>query len=236
MTADLSCAVCGSMDRLKSGKCRECNRKRAAAWRKANPERNRANIKAWEEKNRERLLKAKKAYRQAHLDQERRSNAAWACAHPERVKDRSREWRVANPERAKENIRRWNEKNADRLRMKRQEWASLNPEKVLASAKAYRNRNPHIVRANKANRRAREKRAGGKVSGHTISRLWHLQRGKCSCCKKPLGDDFHLDHIISLYAGGDNSFHNLQLMRKECNLSKNAKDPIKFMQQRGFLL
>lgn len=39
-----------------------------------------------------------------------------------------------------------------------------------------------------------------------------------------------------LARGGTNQRTNLQLLCPPCNLSKSAKDPIDFMQSRGFLL
>lgn len=60
--------------------------------------------------------------------------------------------------------------------------------------------------------------------------------GKCPCCKQPLGDEFHLDHVIPLALGGPNTDDNMQLLRKTCNLQKSAKHPVQYMQERGFLL
>ena len=42
--------------------------------------------------------------------------------------------------------------------------------------------------------------------------------------------------IKPLARGGTNQRTNLQLLCPPCNLSKSAKDPIDFMQSRGFLL
>jgi len=53
---------------------------------------------------------------------------------------------------------------------------------------------------------------------------------------QPLGDDFHMDHIMPIALGGSNTDDNMQLLRKECNLQKQAKHPIDFMQSRGLLL
>ena len=46
----------------------------------------------------------------------------------------------------------------------------------------------------------------------------------------------HLDHKVPLAAGGANEFGNLQLLCPRCNLAKSARDPLDFMQSRGFLL
>ena len=41
---------------------------------------------------------------------------------------------------------------------------------------------------------------------------------------------------MPLARGGKHEASNLQLLCPPCNMSKNAKHPIDFMQQRGFLL
>src|SRR5574340_787097 len=104
--------------------------------------------------------------------------------------------------------------------------------------KEYRSRycseNKDKFRAYTNNRR---RLAGGmKLSSDISSKLFKLQKGKCACCGKRLGDDYHLDHIMPLALGGTNTDDNIQLLRAECNLQKHAKHPVEFMRQRGFLL
>jgi len=45
-----------------------------------------------------------------------------------------------------------------------------------------------------------------------------------------------MDHIVPLAKGGKNIDSNIQLTCPKCNLEKNSKDPIEFMQSRGYLL
>jgi 5-methylcytosine-specific restriction endonuclease McrA len=52
----------------------------------------------------------------------------------------------------------------------------------------------------------------------------------------PLGDNYHIDHIMPLALGGSNTDDNIQLLRQRCNNQKCAKHPVDFMQSRGFLL
>jgi 5-methylcytosine-specific restriction endonuclease McrA len=95
---------------------------------------------------------------------------------------------------------------------------------------------PDARRIYNHNRRAKEKENGGKLSRGLAEKLFKLQRGKCPCCKLPLGEDCHLDHKMPVALGGANEDSNMQLLRAECNFKKNAKDPIKYMQSKGFLL
>lgn len=57
-----------------------------------------------------------------------------------------------------------------------------------------------------------------------------------TCCGLPLGDNYHIDHIMPLALGGSNTDDNIQLLRQRCNNQKCAKHPVDFMQSRGFLL
>lgn len=137
-------------------------------------------------------------------------------------------------------------------------WQKANPEKTLAAGAKYRAANrekqseyaarrraanpemtkksPEASRITSHNYRARKIANGGKLSRGIAERLRKLQKGKCACCKKPLGEDYHLDHIMPLALGGANEDWNIQLLRGECNLRKRAKHPVDFMRQRGFLL
>lgn len=145
----------------------------------------------------------------------------WAADHPERVKASTEKWHAANPEKLKENIARWRLANPERVRELKAKWRATNPEKR---------------RVMQHNRRARIRTIGGKLSKGLIGKIFALQRGKCPCCGRSLGDDYHLDHKMPLARGGANEDKNMQLLRRECNLQKKAKHPVDFMQSRGFLL
>jgi 5-methylcytosine-specific restriction endonuclease McrA len=126
--------------------------------------------------------------------------------------------------------------NIDKFRAREAAYRAANPEKRKASATKWQKANPEARRLNNANRRAREQSAEGKLSRGLSVKLFKLQKGKCPCCKQPLGDDYHMDHVIPLALGGQNVDGNMQLLRAVCNVQKKAKHPIEFMQSRGFLL
>lgn len=92
---------------------------------------------------------------------------------------------------------------------------------------------PERWKAYANNRRAREV---GHVAAAWIKELHKLQRGRCPVCTEPLPKAHHLDHIMPLYRGGRHEKGNVQLLCGPCNARKHAKDPIRFMQERGFLL
>ncbi len=114
-------------------------------------------------------------------------------------------------------------------------WQRENPGKANAKSAKWRIAHPEIRRTYHQNRRARKRASGGVISPDLAERLFKLQRGKCACCKQPLGNDYHLDHIMPLALGGTNTDDNIQLLRAKCNLQKSAKHPIDYMRENGFL-
>jgi 5-methylcytosine-specific restriction endonuclease McrA len=144
---------------------------------------------------------------------------------PERIKLRIRAWARNNPEKVAASDARKRERNREKLRAYIKEWRLKNPE-----------RHRLLSRSKSATRRARKLLASGRYTRKDILDLQVKQRGRCACCKKKLGKDFHVDHVEPLARGGSNDKTNLQLLCPTCNLKKAARDPIQYMQSLGFLL
>lgn len=139
-------------------------------------------------------------------------------------------WNAANKER-----RQAYEKSPERKAAKSARYA-YNPEKAKVATTAWIKANPKVMRIHAQNYRAQKRANGGMLSKGLSAKLFKLQRGKCPCCKQPLGTNYHLDHIVPIALGGSNIDDNIQLLRQRCNNQKHAKDPLLFMQSRGFLL
>lgn len=154
-------------------------------------------------------------------DCNRAKSLAWAQKNTEQNRARAAAWKAANPDKARQAGAEWRAKNAGRKRASDANWRQNNPDKVRLQSSA---------------RRARVRSAGGSVSPDIVSKLYTLQKGKCPCCGERLGKKFHLDHIVPLVEGGLHDDSNLQLLRERCNLQKNRKNPIAYMQEKGFLL
>lgn len=159
------------------------------------------------------------------------------CVHcKECSKLRVLEWRNRNPHKQAE----WYRENSEKARRTSVKWKGANPvlhrRKVDEWQKANKEKVREIGRRAYHARRARKLATEGKLSVGLKDRLFGLQRGKCACCGLPLGNDYHLDHIMPLALGGTNTDDNIQLLRAACNMQKRAKHPVDFMRQRGFLL
>ena len=186
----------------------------AKAERKANPEKYRdADRKRW----------ARDREKRNDLNRERRKKRT--AEQIEKDKAYSREWgktrRKASPVKAREQDRRYRAKHAVKLN---------------AAARARQKANPEQWRVNKRNRKARLRNAEGAHTRSDIEVMFKKQKGVCVVCRTSIREKYHVDHIVPLVKGGHNGKSNLQLLCPTCNLRKHDKNPIKFMQENGYLL
>lgn len=182
-----------------------------------------------------------------NCDTERKSNGRCkACA-----KEYLYKWRKENPEKFRAIQDSWDAKNADRLKQAARALYEKSRGEKIAYSKEYYEKNKEAIKPRKKqwqmnnldscrlsdqNRRAAKLNCGGRLSSGLKEKLFTLQKGKCACCGLPLGEKYHLDHIMPLALGGSNTDDNIQLLRQRCNNQKHAKHPVDFMQSRGFLL
>lgn len=164
-------------------------------------------------------------------------------------------WLKANGARFKSYQRSWVEKNATHLKEYWSSWHLANKERRNTDARAryYENHDAYSTRnkqwskdnkdkvrqyavASEQKRRAAKMNSSGSFTEEDVRRLYALQRGKCAVCAEALTRSFHRDHVTPLSGGGSNDKYNLQLLCKSCNSRKHRKDPITFMQSRGYLL
>ena len=200
------CKKCGCDDRSPSGACRACNRAASAKRRANSPEK----VKA-----------ARDKYQAANRDKVNADSAAWRANNRALFNQIAKAYRV---------------NNRAAIAASQQARIAADPARRAEIRARYRKRHPEKMRAEWRARRAKKRQNGGALSAGLERKLFTLQRGKCACCGKLLGRDFHMDHIMPLALGGRNSDENMQLLRKLCNLKKNAKHPIDYMQSKGFLL
>ncbi len=231
------CKKCqAETERKANNDCKPCAKVRAAIWAAKNSDQLKARCAAW---------------RIANLDREKANNLAWYAANIERARATRRDYQAANADQLKVKKAEYYVANADSIKEKTGAryaanpkqfnaasavWRKANPERKKAIDAAWHKANPEANRINGQNRRARKRANGGTLSKGLAAKLFKLQKGKCPCCKQPLGDKFHLDHIVPIAKGGSNTDDNIQLLRSRCNNQKHARDSIDFMQSRGFLL
>jgi 5-methylcytosine-specific restriction endonuclease McrA len=215
-------------ERLTSnGNCVVCGKNRYDAWRTANPEKAKASYTN---------------YRAANPDKNKMRCAAYYAANCETLKQNAVKRRLADPDKAREVWAKYRQANLEKRRADNRannraryadpEWRRMDAERLRAWALAYPEKRNTIRRT----RRAREMKAEGRHTADDILAIYKAQKGKCACCSVNVGECYHVDHIQPLARGGSNFKQNLQILCPTCNQQKNARDPIEFMQSRGFLL
>lgn len=189
--------------------------------------------------------KIEKPLDQFSKDSSRKDGKQLHCKECNRIA--GEKYRSENPEKRRAMCASWDARNKDRKKEHKRRYISRHPEKIaeqwaryrennLERLKKYQQENQESRRANEATRRARKVKAGGTHSGDDIKELLRLQRGKCACCRDDIRKKSHADHIVPLARGGSNDRSNIQLLCPTCNRKKHAKDPIDWMQSRGYLL
>lgn len=255
------CKKCGAADRFPSGRCRPCAQLQCKLYYENHKEQCNAMSAAWYANNKERHLLAGLAWTKANAEKSRAIKDKWAKANPEKIKAKGVEYYKNNREKMRLNAKLWEQNNRERANASDAAWRlknkeqykaaytarrAKNPEKHREAGRVWRKRHPEKqnawIKAHPEYSRIKnhnyqaKKRASGKLSRNIAKKLFALQQGKCPCCHRSLGNNYHLDHIIPVSLGGSNTDDNVQLLRAECNLSKSAKHPVDFMQSRGFLL
>lgn len=207
------------------------------------PEERKAKKKAYmavyRAKNKEQIATQKaeydKAYREKNKEKIRAKQYEYKSARRKELAQKSKEWQEKNPERYRQRLKEYYKENREKILRYQQQYAQDNKESVGKRKKAWISSKPGLVRIYSHNRRAKTRANGGTLSKDLAERLYGRQKGKCRCCGKPLGKDYHIDHIIPIVQGGANTDENCQLLRKTCNLKKGAKDPYRYAQEMGKL-
>lgn len=215
------CVKCSGTVRHKNGKCKACADAYAAKYRA---------------ENKEKIAAEQAAYRAANRESAKERSQAWRDANQDHTKEFFKKRYEQNSEALKAVARERYRANPQKMREAKAQERRAHPERVVAAHARYRVKHADALRVRYQEKRAKRRLAPGTLSKGIAKRLFTLQKGLCPCCREPLGERYHLDHIIPLAAGGSNTDDNIQLLRSKCNQQKSAKHPIDFMQSRGFLL
>tara|TARA_S200002703_G_scaffold39288_1_gene34432 strand:+ start:590 stop:1285 length:696 start_codon:yes stop_codon:yes gene_type:complete len=191
----------------KKGQCKECSRNASRAWIKENKERHRKNALTWTKANPERKRINDHKYRQKNREQLRDTSNAWHQANKERSLASNRAWHEANRERTRVNNRAWREANRERSRANARAWYKENKERSLANVRA---------------RRARK--------AHAVPQRW--KRSPCPdhlcywCGTTLTPETTHIDHIMPISLGGQDTPNNTANTCAKCNLTKHNTHPL----------
>lgn len=180
-----------------------------------------ARKRKWDQENKAHRIAYAKSYRSDNKQKISIHKKAFYQENAEKLKAKSKEWCNNNKDHKKAYLKQWKRENADL---------------VKASIKAWYKANPEAKRTYDAARKASRKKINGKYTADDLKMLMLLQKRKCAICQNDIVGQFHVDHILPLSKGGRNDRQNIQLTHPTCNQQKYDKDPIHFMQERGYLL
>lgn len=222
-----TCRRCGA--EFSTENCAACARARVKRWREANPERAKAATAAWAEKNLARRLAMNAIWRNNNPDKVRAISKRYTDSHKAALAMRAKEWAGKNPEKIVAASKAYASANPDKLVQTRRKHYTKNAEAYRARSRQRSEKHPEYNRLSAHIRRARKFSAGGVLPKDIEAKLWGFQQGLCACCGAPLVGKLHVDHVIPLSKGGDNTEANVQLLLQSCNQQKHNKLPADYM-------
>lgn len=200
-------------------------------------------VNSYYKKNRDKAIKRSKEWYIENIDHKKTYDKEYRQANLSKIREREKSYYENNKEKAVE----YREKNKEKISARKKSHYNANKERFAAYRKENSERRANHNRKYRASdplryrrylhiRRTRLSATNENYESGYIKILLKLQRGKCALCRCLIKSCYHVDHIKPISKGGTNGKYNIQLLCQTCNLTKNASDPIDFMQSRGFLL
>lgn len=143
------------------------------------------------------------------------------------VKENIKEYRLNNKEHIKKVRAEYYQKNKEKTLKERQEYYQKNKEQVKKRTAKYAKTDKGIaIRRNVWHKRTMLHRETDITTEYLKNKL--DKSVICYYCFKIL-DEKHIDHFNPVAKGGKHTKNNIVICCPTCNLTKSAKDPIKFI-------
>lgn len=178
----------------RQSRCKSCQSEMAAGWYASKRPEIRAKVNADRAANRQR---------------EREYNNALRAANRERYASYQKKYRAAIKDQIAERNRRWRESCAEERR---------------GLARRYYEANKTAAFDRSRKRRALKR--GAYTEPYSRDDVWAKSAGLCGICELkilPSQGAWHVDHIVPLSLGGDDTLANTQAAHARCNLSKGNR-------------
>lgn len=151
--------------------------------------------------------------------------------NPEVVSEMKRQSYFRNRDKALATMKKYQEENKESLAEYRRARYAENPRFFLD--RWNENRKKHRARVAATNRKWKALKRNAEhepYSESDLNNLWYDQGGSCAYCRTPLFAYYHIDHVLPLSRGGPDKLENLALSCPTCNMRKNAKTGVEFME------
>ncbi|MCC6361860.1 MAG: HNH endonuclease [Phycisphaerales bacterium] len=201
--------------------CKQCCRNRSKKRRAERHEYYLERERVWRENNRDRKRATQKRYYERHKEQ---------------ILEKLAEYRRVFHERRLETQRKYRERHRDRDRESKKRYARTHRERVKETKRKYYAKNKWRYKGMVAQRSAKIRGGGGRVTGHDIQQQYQRQKGCCYWCGEKVGNLFHADHVIPLSRGGAHDPSNIVIACPTCNLRKWNRLPHEWDGSGGKLL
>ncbi|WP_328382937.1 HNH endonuclease [Micromonospora zamorensis] len=185
------------------------SREHGREYRAAHPEKVAARHRGYREANRDAIAERMQAYRQVNR---------------EAIAERERQYAAANPEIRRGIDQRYKRRHRDALAVRKRAYRQANPEKIAEQWRRWSEANPDKAAANA--RRWRAAKAAAYSEPYTRAEVWAKSGGVCGICDHEIlahHGAWHIDHIMPLSRGGDDTLANVQASHAPCNLAKGNR-------------
>lgn len=170
---------------------------------------------------------AKKAYDRSVYEANKEKKAAqaraWKLANAEYDKEIKKNWYLANKEKTQLKARKWYLENQELTIKRANEWAEKNPERNRESKR-------------RVSHRRRVRKQNGISAPYTETQVLETYGSDCHICNKPIDLNaprtikkegwklgLHIDHLIPISKGGNDTLENVRPSHGICNVKKGAR-------------
>ncbi len=170
-------------------------------WRRRNPEKARATRARRYVCHREEIKTAVNAYYWRDPERARLAKKIERIEHPERFQAQDDKYRSSGQ--AQRAAAEWYARNAEGERERTKLWRAAHPEEVYQMGRQRRARKMAVVSV-----------------PYSRTTIYQRDQGICQICRMPVGQKWHIDHIVPLSRGASDTPENVQLAHPHCNQVK----------------
>jgi 5-methylcytosine-specific restriction endonuclease McrA len=164
----------------------------------------------------------KRHWLDSNLDRRRELNRSWKARNRERISAQTKARREADPEKFRAACRRYRLTHREKVLAREREYDAKRAEYKRQYARQWQKDNPARHAANERARRA--KQAGLFVEYVHPLAVLEFHDGICGICGLDVDPgNFHVDHIIPIFHGGEHSYANTQPAHPACNMAKGTQ-------------